>query len=131
MNAVTADGSLTDVATSETTTSTTYADLTTVGPTATLSVVNGQQVLVIIACRLKSSTTTVGATASFAASGAISLSALDANGVENDNTDASTCSRASFLTMTSTATLTAVMKYKVQNAGTGTFLERRIMLKKF
>jgi hypothetical protein len=126
-----ADAVTADVATSQTTTSLGYTDLSTVGPTAAIAMVNGQQAEVTITARLYGSAGLVGPVASFSTSGAASVAATDMNGVENDGTTGMTCTRSTWVSATSTATLTATMKYKVTNAGTGTFLERRISVKKF
>jgi hypothetical protein len=133
VNAITADALTADVAANEQTTSTTYTDLATAGPSVTLSFVNGQGALVWIACRMSHS---VGggsaAVASFVATGAVSVAAGDANGIEiNDAVAGITLSRPTWVTAGSTGSATFTMKYKVKTSGTGTFLERRIIVKKF
>jgi hypothetical protein len=133
MNAVTADAQTQDVATSQTTTSLSYTDLATSGPAATISLVSGQGVLVFISARASNSLggTSGQAFFSYAATGAVSQSAADANGVEADVDKGITSTRITWVTASSTASATFTMKYRAGTAGTAVFADRRIIVKKF
>lgn len=133
MNAVTADAQTADVAASQSTTSLSYTDLSTSGPAVTISLVNGQGVLVFVSARASNSLGGVSGQAfvSYAATGAVSQSAADANGVEADVTQGTTCTRATWVTASSTASATFTMKYRAGTAGTAGFADRRIIAKKF
>jgi len=121
-----------DVATLETTTSTTYTDLPTSGPAVTLSLVSGQSCRVTIRARsYHSAGGSQGAAFSFAVSGASTLAASDANGTENDGTVGLTLMADTVFTATSTGSHTFTMKYRVVAGGTGSFVNRRIVVKKF
>jgi hypothetical protein len=129
-----ADAVTADVTTLQTTTSTTYTDLATVGPTAVISLVAGQQADVRIYARLIHSAGAGAASrASFAVSGASTLSALDANSMLSDATTTAgwTCAMGTIFTATGTGSHTFTMKYKAVVSGTATFLERRIIVKKW
>ncbi|HJT99698.1 MAG TPA: hypothetical protein VJ966_00665 [Actinomycetes bacterium] len=129
-----ADAKTADVTTSQTTTSTTYTDLGTVGPAVTESLVAGQGVLVIISARMiHSAGAGASAKASFAVSGASTQAALDADAIESDltTTAGAVITRATWYVATGTGSHTFTMKFKVVSSGTGTFLNRRIIVKKF
>jgi hypothetical protein len=133
-NAITADPSTADVTTLQTTTSTSYVDLATVGPSVTLTLVSGQTVLVICSARVKHSAAGgQSALFSFAVSGASTLAAADVNGAEtaDTTTGGSTITRATVFTAGATGSHTFTMKYQVQAGGTGTYFNRRIIVKKF
>jgi hypothetical protein len=129
-----ADAVTADVTALQTTTSTSYTDLSTVGPTAVISLVAGQGVLVWIAARLIHSAGAGAASRmSFAVSGASTQSALDANSILSDATTTAgwTLSLPTWYVATGTGSHTFTCKYKAVVSGTATFLERRIIVKKF
>lgn len=117
------------VATSQTTSSTTYADLSTVGPAVTL--VTGTQVLVTVGCGTVNNSVGAVDFMSYAVSGASTIAANDAvaitvngNGVANVGIQACYQYICSGLTA-GTNTFTA--KYRV-TGGTGTFTNRAIVV---
>jgi hypothetical protein len=132
VNAVTADPDSADVTTEESTTSSSYVDLTTVGPSRTLSLVSGQKALVIVEC-VPWGATDGTAYMSFAVSGAaLTQAATDANAAQNrtNANDKSMCTRVSIITATATGTCTVTSKYRC-TAGTANFFNRRLIVKKF
>jgi hypothetical protein len=131
LNAMTADAQTADVATNESSTSASYGDLTTVGPSVTIAVVNGQQILVQVQCRCSGSAGSVGAVMSFAITGVFAVAALDVNGLEVDGTPGGNSSRSTWLPCTATGSITITAKYKCVNPGSAAFLNRRISVKKF
>ena len=115
------------VATSQTTTSTSYTDLATSGPAVTLT--TGTKALVIITCA--SANTDINRTClmSYAVSGATTIAASDSVASVNQNSGQTSTMRYS---LASVPTLTAgsntfTAKYAV-NAGTGTFWDREIFV---
>ena len=123
-----------DVVTSQTTTSLSYTDLSTVGPAVTLTLANGQGCLVVISARMNHSAAGgQSSLASFAVTGATSLSANDANSIETQvlGVGGTTCTRVSWFVAGATGSHTFTMKYQVQAGGTGTYYNRRIVVKKF
>lgn len=114
------------VSASETTTSTTYTDLTTSGPTVTLN--TGTKVVVAIRCNLVNNGAGQYSLASIAVSGATTIAASDGDSVylkaavANGEMGASSIVVFDNLTPGSN---TFTMKYRV-TAGTGTFGQRRI-----
>lgn len=112
----------------QSTTSTSFTDLSTVGPSVTLT--TGTRALVMINCWLRNDTTNASASASFAVSGATTLSALDVYGLNVDGLTASNPNRkgSSYLLQTLNAgSNTFTMKYKV-GSNTGEFNNRRIVV---
>lgn len=123
------------VATGETTTSTSYTDLSTGGPAVTVTVGNNGMVLVTIYCYgIASGNASAYALASVAISGANTVAAADA-GASNVTIKNQTSSTGSTGDVSHTASVlltgltpgstTFTMKYRV-TAGTGTFTERKI-----
>ncbi len=113
------------VATSQTTTSATYADLATVGPAVTLT--TGTLVLVIIGCNMAESTLGAFSLMSYAVSGATTTAASDAWAMLYQSavaTDQIAASMASVQTVTAGSNVFTA-KYRV-NANTGTFFNRWI-----
>lgn len=116
------------VATQQSTTSTSYTDLSTSGPAVTLT--TGTKALVIITSEAGNNGSGAAAWASFAVSGATTIAASDANAikVQNTGTTNSMYIRGSAATIT---TLTAgsntfTMKYKDDSTGTAFFKDRTI-----
>lgn len=121
-----------DVATAQSTTSTTYTDLATSGPSVTKSLVAGQKVLVLISAQMSHSAGGGAAAAmSFAVSGASTLAAADTNRCTSSSTSEITTSRSTVFTATATGSHTFTVKYRVVSSGTGTFTDRRIIVKTF
>lgn len=119
-----------DVTTNQTTSTTTYTDLATTGPAVTLDLVAGQTVLVTVQCRsaVSPTSTTFQANMSFAVSGVESLAAADANAAENTDTASATVTRSTPYTAAVTGSHTFTAKYRVLNATTGNWLNRRIIV---
>lgn len=120
------------VDTTQTTTSTSYTDLATVGPTVTLT--TGTAVLVTVCSFITSSTTSNSGYASFAVSGATTRAAADvdscflASGVANIG---STVSRTFVITGLNAGSNTFTMKYRKDGgAGTWTFGFRTITVQR-
>lgn len=115
------------VATSETTTSTSYTDLATVQATTVTVGANGLA-LVAISSTMSNSNTEVSVWASFAMSGANTLAAADANGITHRQTTATSQTRVGMtklFTGLTPGSTTFTMKFKTI-ANTGTWLDRNI-----
>jgi hypothetical protein len=111
------------VATSQSTTSTSYTDLATAGPAVTLT--TGTKALVIISSKLKGSAAGATAFVGFAVSGSTTIAATDASALGTDDTGSARPYQSSYVTK---ATLTAgsntfTLKYK--SAGTSSTFENR------
>lgn len=116
------------IVTSETTTSTAYTDLATVGPTVTVT--TGQLALVIWGAQLTNNTPNVSSRVSVDVSGASSIPADDVRGLAYDPATAGgvlQCSHAVFYDDLISGSNTFTLKYRV-GAGTGTFLRRRLIV---
>ena len=116
----------TTVATSETTTSTSYADLATSGPAVTLT--TGTMALVILTCQMSNNTAGQSAIMGFAVSGASTIAATDTKclAYQSSANNEATVSTAAYLIETLTAgSNTFTAKYRV-SANTGTFLNRNL-----
>ena len=111
---------------SETTTSTSYTDLATTGPSGTRT--TGTTCLVTTTCELSNSGAGTS-NATFAISGATTTSAEDFRRIKNTGTDALRMSVQTFMSVTAGSN-TFTMKYRV-SSGTGTFLARRIHVMPF
>lgn len=118
-----------EVATSETTSNTSYVALTTPGPAVTVTC--GTTALVGISANLKQNTNTAFALASYAVSGATTVAAADGVSVQRqfatasgDNIRASVVMLKTGLTPGSN---TFTMQYRV-TSGTGTFADRSIFV---
>lgn len=117
------------VSTSQSTTSTTYTDLTTTGPAVTVHLEVGQSVLIV--AEALSFIAAEGATAALfsvdvAGPSTSDLAAADANGIENGHAKWTPGTKHTLFTATAAGDHTATMKYKVIGAQTGNFKERRI-----
>lgn len=116
------------VVTIETTTSTTYANLTTVGPEVT--VVTITEALVIATCQMANNTAGGQCFASVAVSGATTLAASDDRAVIFESSaanDVSNMSRVFKITGLTAGSNTFTMKYRV-NTGTGSFTRRELLV---
>jgi hypothetical protein len=115
------------VATSQTTTSTSYTDLATVGPAVTLLM--GSAVLLIVTAEVDTTGAGVVPRMGFAISGASTLAATDTWGLKVD-AGAACLIQASFavlVTGLTPGTNIFTAKYRV-SSGTGTFLNRGIVV---
>jgi hypothetical protein len=114
--------------TSETTTSTTFVDITTVGPQVTLT--TGVLALIFYAAQMNNSTVGSASLVSWAVSGATSVAAGDATSINIDaaatfqDVRAADVRRATGLTAGSN---TFKLQYRV-SANTGTFLRRHLVV---
>jgi hypothetical protein len=120
------------VATSETTTSTSYADLATVGPAATVT--TGVAAMVFIKSGIDNNTANIGTFMSFAVSGASSQAAADASAVNIAGVTAANRVRigAAFrVTGLNAGSNIFTAKYKVASASTGTFTQRDLIVLPF
>ena len=118
------------VATAQTTTSTTYTDLTTAGPAVTLT--TGTKALVIITCRIDGDGNNRTAYMSYAVSGASTVTASDSVSLSiKDPTQAQSnqvrASAASVVSLTA-GTNTFTAKYRIDATNTGTFANREIFV---
>ena len=114
------------VATSETTASTTYANLATAGPG--LNVTTGTEAIVIITATMRNDTAGGQCIMSFAISGATTLAASDANSLTFESghpADQYGASRVVFMSGLTAGSNTFSVKYRV-SSGTGTFVNRDI-----
>jgi hypothetical protein len=113
------------IATQQGTSSGTYTDLATVGPTVTMT--TGTTVLIIISATMESTANAIAAEMSFAVSGATTLAALDVNRIKNQNQYQTSVSRAFILTGLTAGANVFTAKYKT-SSGTAYFSERSIVL---
>lgn len=113
---------------SQTTSSTSYTNLSTSGPAVTVT--TGTRALVIINCQLSNNSTN-SSFASFAVTGASSISAVDDYAIRHrDGTGSSgsaQMARAHMFTSLTAGSNTFTMKYRVIG-GTGTFDNREIIV---
>lgn len=116
------------VETAESTTSSSFTDLATVGPSVTVT--TGTKALVIITAGINNTSGDIASSASFSVSGATSFSADNTVRIARDGIAANTLVRYSGATL---FTLTAgsntfTMKYSTQAATTATFSVREIIV---
>jgi hypothetical protein len=115
-----------NIGTGETTTSTSYTDVATVGPTVTLS--TGTRAIVFIRCGMDNNTANAGTFMGFEVTGASSLPAADTSAVNFAGIAANQRMRlgsAYMITSLTAGSNTFTAKYKV-SAGTGTFITRQL-----
>lgn len=113
------------VATSQTTTSTSYTDLTTSGPAVTVT--TGARALVLTYASILNSVATNNTYMSHAVSGASSVSASDQFAIRSDESLDMSLETAMLHTGLTAGSNTFTAKYRV-TAGTGTFYDRRIIV---
>lgn len=114
------------VATTETTTSLTYADLTTVGPSVTVTVGASGKVMLHAKCRLKNNTANQYAGAGIVVSGANTIAAFTLMIVQNDAaSDFQEFGASTMLTGLAAGSTTFKMQYIV-SGGTGEFNTREL-----
>lgn len=113
------------VATSETTTSTTFADLATVGPAVTVT--TGTSAMVIVTCRASNSNANKLVVMGFAVSGATTVAASDTQSFTQSGGGAVPAQGSAVYVVTglTAGSNTFTAKYRV-DANTGTFLNRSI-----
>jgi hypothetical protein len=117
------------IATSQTTSSTSYTDLSTAGPSVTLS--TGTKALVIVSASIRMQTDGQTAFMSYAVSGATTVAASDTvslqkQQVSNQN-ELIRASAASVATLTAGSN-TFTAKYRSSAANTSTFVDRSIVV---
>jgi len=133
MNLFGLDPQSSDVTTEQSTTSSSYTDLSTVGPSVTLSVNNGQKLLVFLSAYALSTTADVDFYASFVATGGVVVSASDTNAAKFRESSVGSSLRPrhtmmTLVTATSTGSTTFTMKYRSNGTANVTFGGRRIIV---
>jgi hypothetical protein len=118
------------VDTSQTTTSTSYTDLTTSGPAVTLT--TGTSALVIVGARISIAALSSSCYMSYAVSGSSTVSATDGRSVNStspggEHESGKQMSYASVITGLTAGSNTFTAKYRV-SGNTGTFSERQIIV---
>lgn len=114
---------------SSTRTSTAYGDCADgAHPTVTLDVVVGEVLLVLWKARVSADAATTGARMSYAVSGVDTQAASDNDMFESDQTNGESAACFALYTAVATGSITITSKYRIVNAGTGTFLERRLIV---
>jgi hypothetical protein len=117
------------IATSETTTSTSYTDLTSVGPA--VSITTGTAAIVFLKSGIDNNTANIGTFMGFTISGASSVAANDAQAIDIAGIAAASRARiggAFLVTGLSAGTNVFTAKYKVASASTGTFTQRDLFV---
>lgn len=116
------------VSTAQSTASTAYTDLGTVGPRVTVT--TGNLAFVVITARMENGTAGGSCLASFAISGATTQAAADTYAVYHRSASGGYALRASAAAIVAVnpGSNTFTMKYKVGNTGTATFQDRRIQV---
>jgi hypothetical protein len=121
------------VATSQTTSSTSYTDLTTVGPSVAST--TGKRALVFYSAAMSNNTNSTQVSISVAVSGSTTIAADDTWRAMADGVDASRTNRFGMFHLFTTLTEgpnTFTMKYKVgSGATTGTFSDRHLIVVPF
>jgi len=120
-----------DVATDQATSSTSYGDLTTVGPSVTMTLTQSQQVMVTVYALMINQTVSGGEFMSFAVSGVESLAASDNNAANSRSTDRVGVQKTTWYTAGTTGSHTFTAKYKAEASGSASFSFRRISVKRF
>jgi hypothetical protein len=116
------------VTTQETTASTSFTDLATVGPTVTVT--TGTRALIMFGAQMSNNTTNSMVKCAVAVSGATTIAASDEHDVYMDGAPANQQSRAMashLLTTLTAGSNTFKMQYKV-GSGTGTYLDRHLIV---
>lgn len=116
------------IATSETTTSSSFTDLATTGPAVTVT--TGTQALVIVTCQVNNSTTNFSV-AGYAVSGASTVAADDDRSLVQDSTAGNfedvRASAVNYQSGLTAGSNTFTMKYRV-GGGTGAFQRRHLIV---
>lgn len=115
------------VATSETTTSTTYTDLTTPGPSVAITLVAARRLKVTVCAQAFQVSTTNAVYTTYAASGATTVAAADAQAaIQNGTGNAESVVQVSYVDAAA-GTTTFTAKYRAAG-GTGQFASRTIVV---
>lgn len=117
------------VATSQTTTSTTFTDLATKGPSLTVD--HGETVLVFWSCKMSNNTNNVATSVGVGASGSDHVSPHNSWRLLHDGVSANETSRYSAfreIGRLNPGTSTFTLKYKVASSSTGTFSDRNLIV---
>lgn len=125
------DAQSADVVTSEACTSTGYGNLATVGPAVTVSLVNGQQCLVIVSAYCASGTAQDGFM-SFAVSGAATIAASDNDAARYNSSGATLwvmSERTARFTAGASGSFTFTAKYRNSTTSAYSYANRRIVVK--
>jgi hypothetical protein len=122
-----------EVATSQTTTSSSYTDLSTPGPSVTVGAIYGQQAMVFTSCELNQNGADLQASAAVEVSGASSYPAVDTRcAITRDGMVASNAIQMMgcylYDPLSRDGTITFTMKYRNGGSGTVTFAKRRILV---
>lgn len=121
-------GQYATVATSETTTSASFTDLTTPGPAVTVSIGINGMALVILTGSLAGSATTCYPTMGFVVSGANTIAATEADSLYIEGTSEANISFTKLITGLTAGSTTFTTKYERQITGTGSFRFRKIQV---
>lgn len=117
--------SVATVATSQTTTSAAYTDLTTPGPAVTVT--TGTRALVVVTCRMRNNTGVNLNRMSFGVTGATTSVANDTRSVEHEGSTWQRASTVHLMTGLNSGSNTFTAKYKT-SAGTAVFEDRQIIV---
>lgn len=117
------------ITTSQSTATTSFTDLATVGPTVTAD--TGTHALIILSCQTQSNTGSAQSNMSYAISGATTRAAADSWALTLDGVTAANPWRMSTFHLVedlTAGTNTFTAKYRAGGAGTGTWADRRITI---
>lgn len=132
MTAITRDPQVADVATSQSTTSGTYTDLATTGPSiASVTMAVGQVAMVVVSAYAHSNTNATVAKAGFAVSGAETQAASDPEAAIISNPDDVMITRACLYTAGVAGSHTFTMKFSSSGGANATFSQRKLIVKVF
>jgi hypothetical protein len=138
MNAITADPIEANVATAETRSAGTYGALATAGPTVSnLAMVNGQTALVIVSWKALAAVDGATGNMGYQVTGASgTIAPTDANAAyayisKVGSSAGEGATRASVFTATATGNHTFTSQYKSNGTDNMTYLDRKIIVKKF
>jgi len=113
------------VTTQQDTTSTSYVDLGTVGPSVSVTLTEPRTVIVLVKAEMLQTSTTDDVFMSFAASGATTLAADDSRSVRHNGSGTAEAYSSFAVVACSAGTTTFTSKYRVQG-GNGRFVNRSI-----
>ncbi len=114
------------VATQQDTTSTSYTDLSTVGPSRSVTLNEARTVIVLMKVDMLDATTADDVWVSFAASGATTISASDSRALRHNGSGGVQSYTAFEVVSLNAGTTTITMKYRVDGTGTGRFSNRNL-----
>ena len=120
------------IQTLQTTASSSYVDLSTVGPTVTVT--TGENALVLLTCNMESNTAGGLSNMGVTISGATSEVATESNSLRYESGSSGDALQATFATIFTTltpGTNTFTAKYKTNGAGTSTFSARKVCVLPF